>query len=43
MGAQDAWTCTHEAAREDFGYAPEVPLEEGVKRALAWYRENGWV
>lgn len=43
MGAQDAWTCRHDAAREDFGYAPEVELEEGVRRALGWYREHGWV
>ncbi len=43
MGAQEAWTCAHDAAREDFGYVPEVPMEEGVRRALAWYREHGWV
>lgn len=43
MGAQEAWTCTHEAARNDFGYVPKVPVEEGVKRALAWYRQHGWV
>lgn len=43
MGAQEAWTCTHEAARADFGYRPEVPLEEGVRRSLDWYRAHGWV
>ncbi|MCA9604282.1 MAG: NAD(P)-dependent oxidoreductase [Myxococcales bacterium] len=43
MGAQEAWTCTHERAREDFGYAPEVQVEEGVARALRWYRDNGWL
>ena len=43
MGAQEAWTCSHDAAREDFGYAPQVPMEEGVKRALTWYREHGWL
>ena len=43
MGAQEAWTCTHDAAREDFGYTPEVAMEEGVTRALAWYREHGWI
>ncbi len=43
MGAQEAWTCVHEAARADFGYRPAVPLEEGVKKALAWYREERWV
>ena len=43
MGAQEAWTCTHDAARADFGYRPEVPLAEGVKKALGWYRERRWV
>lgn len=43
MGAQPAWTCTHDAARADFGYAPEVPVEEGVARALRWYRDRGWI
>jgi nucleoside-diphosphate-sugar epimerase len=43
LGAQEAWTCSHESAREDFGYVPEVPLEEGVKRSIAWYREKKWM
>ena len=43
MGAQSAWTCSHEAAAEDFGYSPQVPLEEGVKRAMEWYRAEGWL
>lgn len=43
MGAQDAWTCTHEALRADTGYAPEFDVAEGVKRTLAWYREKKWV
>lgn len=41
MGSQEAWTCVHDAARADFGYAPAVPLAEGVARTLAWYREQG--
>ncbi|MCA9624750.1 MAG: NAD-dependent epimerase/dehydratase family protein, partial [Myxococcales bacterium] len=43
MGAQSAWTCGHDAAREDFGYTPAVPLEEGVAASLAWYRAEGWL
>ena len=43
MGAQDAWTCTHDALRTDTGYAPTVDVVEGVKRTLGWYREKKWV
>ncbi|MGH2922775.1 MAG: NAD-dependent epimerase/dehydratase family protein, partial [Solirubrobacterales bacterium] len=25
---------------EDFGWKPEVPMEEGIPRTVAWYREN---
>jgi UDP-glucuronate decarboxylase len=27
-------------AREHFGYAPSITLEEGLKRTLIWYRDN---
>jgi UDP-glucuronate 4-epimerase len=30
-----------ERARELFGYAPKVPLEEGIRRFVAWLRERG--
>jgi UDP-glucose 4-epimerase len=43
MGAQDAWTCSHDAARDDFGYRPEVALAQGVERTLAWYRAQRWM
>ena len=43
MGAQEAWTCQHDAARRDFGYEPKVPLERGVELALQWYRNEGWL
>jgi UDP-glucuronate 4-epimerase len=28
-----------EASRRDLGYAPTVPIEEGIARFIAWYRE----
>jgi UDP-glucuronate 4-epimerase len=28
-------------ARHDFGYNPQVPLEEGVRRFVAWYKDEG--
>lgn len=43
MGSQAAWTCDHTAAREDFGYVPEVNLQDGVRRTYDWYRKTGWL
>ncbi len=28
-------------AREEFGYEPEVDLQEGMRRTILWYREHG--
>jgi nucleoside-diphosphate-sugar epimerase len=30
-------------ARTEIGYAPRVGLREGIRRTLAWYREQGWL
>lgn len=43
MGAQEAWTCQHDALAADTGYAPQVDVPEGVARTLAWYRAERWV
>lgn len=41
--AQRNWQCDIEPARRDLGYAPKVGLEEGVRRSIAWYRQEGWI
>jgi nucleoside-diphosphate-sugar epimerase len=38
-----SWTCRHDSARADFGYAPQVHLKEGIGRTFRWYRERGWL
>ena len=43
MGAQEAWTCRHDRARDDFGYVPTVHADDGVRRALSWYRGESWL
>ena len=43
MGAQQAWTCASDALRADTGWAPRVPMEEGVRRAYEWYRAEKWL
>jgi nucleoside-diphosphate-sugar epimerase len=30
--------CSIEAARRDLGYEPRVPLTEGLRRRVDWYR-----
>lgn len=30
-------------AREELGWTPAVDLETGVRRTIAWYREQGWL
>lgn len=35
--------CTSEKAREAFGYAPRVPLAEGVAETIRWYEAEGWL
>ena len=30
-------------ARRELGYSPLVGLDEGIRRTLAWYREQGWL
>jgi len=30
-------------ARDQLGYSPKVSLEEGMKRTVAWYKENGFL
>lgn len=30
-------------ARTELGYAPQVGLREGIRRTVAWYREQGWL
>ena len=30
-------------ARSEVGYAPQIGLQEGIRRTLAWYKERGWL
>ena len=40
---QRNWLCDITPAREELGYQPTVELEEGVRRSVKWYKENGWI
>lgn len=42
LGSQQAWTCSGDAARRDFGFTAEVELAEGIRRTHEWYAANDW-
>ncbi len=38
-----AWTCSAERAWLDLGFECKIPLEQGLRDAVAFYREAGWL
>lgn len=41
--SQRNWQCDIEPTRRDLGYEPKVKLEEGVRRSVRWYKQEGWL
>jgi nucleoside-diphosphate-sugar epimerase len=37
------WTCDAGRAARELGFDARTPLEDGLARALAWYKEAGWI
>ncbi len=40
---QRNWRCDITPARQDLDYAPQYPLERGVKESIAWYKKEQWI
>lgn len=40
---QRNWTADISDAQKDFGFSPQVSLEEGVKMAVDWYKKHKWL
>ncbi|MBP9111308.1 MAG: NAD(P)-dependent oxidoreductase [Polyangiaceae bacterium] len=40
---QKHWVCSAADTKNDLGWTPEVPWSEGTKRAVDWYRKEGWL
>jgi len=38
-----AKACSSELARKEIGYSPKVGLEEGLRKTIGWYLEQGWL
>ena len=40
---QRNWRCDIQPAIDELGFQPEYDLEQGVRLAVKWYKENGWL
>ena len=40
---QRNWGCDTSDATSDFGFDPAYSLEQGIKEAIQWYKESGWL
>lgn len=40
---QRNWAVSITKAKEDFGFSPRVNLEDGVRKAVEWYKKEGWL
>ncbi len=40
---QRNWQTDTSKAEHDFGFKAPTPLQEGVRKAIAWYRKEGWL
>jgi dihydroflavonol-4-reductase len=41
--SQLCWGCSIERAKTELGYCERVPLEEGLRETVDWYRREGWL
>ena len=40
---QRNWLCDTSEAKRDFDFSPKYSLREGIREAISWYREAGWL
>lgn len=41
--SQVCWGCSIERARQELGYQPGVPIAQGLRQTIDWYKNEGWL
>ena len=41
--SQVCWGCSIERAKKELGYKQNVPIEEGLRETINWYKNKGWL
>lgn len=42
-GEAPGWVCSNRKVREELGFAPKVGIDEGIAKAIEFYRAAGWL
>jgi dihydroflavonol-4-reductase len=40
---QPSWTCDTSKAQTVLGFTPVIPLKNGIRNTVQWYRQQGWL
>ena len=40
---QRNWNVDVSKAKKDFGFNPQVSLQQGIKKAVEWYKNEKWL
>jgi nucleoside-diphosphate-sugar epimerase len=38
-----AWLADNAEITRDFGWQPQIDIEQGFAKAYRWYRQRGWL
>jgi nucleoside-diphosphate-sugar epimerase len=41
--SQVCWGCSIERAKQELGYRQNVPIEQGLRDTIQWYKTEGWL
>ncbi|HJQ22750.1 MAG TPA: NAD-dependent epimerase/dehydratase family protein [Blastocatellia bacterium] len=41
--SERCWGCSIERAKRELGYTPQIPIEEGLRETIDWYKREGWL
>src|SRR6201999_2752809 len=41
--SERCWGCSIERAKHELGYHPQVPIQDGLRSTIDWYKREGWL
>ena len=41
--SERCWGCSIKRAKRELGYKPQVPIQDGLRETIDWYKREGWL